>query len=96
MASVTGAKMTNRLHGELHYQGWILGLLAAIGLLGFILGILAYISIFLRVKAGVRWSRAIASALAAVAVMSLFGHLFVLQYPTGLLQSLVEMPWPLD
>jgi len=83
-------------HGDLHFQGWILALLAAIGLLGFILGVFAYIATFLRVKAGVRWSRAIAGALAAVAVMTLFSHLFVLQYPTGLLQSLVEMPWPLN
>src|SRR5690606_8580482 len=30
---------TNRpAHGDLHFQGWILALLAAIGLLGFILG----------------------------------------------------------
>ncbi|MDP1672964.1 MAG: tripartite tricarboxylate transporter permease [Burkholderiales bacterium] len=84
------------VHGDLHFQGWILALLAAIGLLGFILGVFIYIAAFLRVKAGVRWSRAIASALAAIVVMSLFGHLFVLQYPTGLLQSVVEMPWPLN
>jgi len=83
-------------HGDLHFQGWILALLAAIGLLGFILGIFIYITAFLRVKAGVRWHRAIAGALAAVAVMSLFGHFFVLQYPAGLLQHFFEMPWPLD
>lgn len=84
------------VHSDLHFQGWILGLLAAIALCGFILGIFIYISAFLRVKAGVRWHRAIAGALAAVAVMSLFGHLFVLEYPTGLLQSVAELPWPLD
>lgn len=83
-------------HGDLHFQGWILGLLAVIALLGFILGLFIYIAAFLRMKAGVRWHRAIAGALAAVAVMSLFGHLFVLQYPAGLLQHFFEMPWPLD
>jgi putative tricarboxylic transport membrane protein len=83
-------------HGDLHFQGWILALLAAIGLFGFILGIFIYITAFLRVKAGVRWQWSIAGALAAVAVMSLFGHLFVLEYPAGLLQSLVKLPWPLD
>jgi putative tricarboxylic transport membrane protein len=83
-------------HGDLHFQGWILGLLAAIALVGFILGILIYITAFLRVKAGVRWHWSIAGALATVAVMSLFGQLFVLQYPAGLLQSVVDLPWPLD
>jgi putative tricarboxylic transport membrane protein len=84
------------VHSDLHFQGWILGLLAAIGLFGFILGILLYIPAFLRVKAGVRWHGSIAGALAAVAVMSLFGHIFVLEYPAGLLQSVFDMPWPLD
>jgi hypothetical protein len=83
-------------HGDLHFQGWILALLAAIGLFGFILGLFIYISAFLRVKAGVRWHRAIAGALATVVVMSLFGHFFVLQYPAGLLQYLFELPWPLN
>jgi len=83
-------------HGDLHFQGWILGLLALIALFGFILGILVYIPAFLRVKAGVRWHWAMVGALATVAVLSLFGHLFVLQYPAGLLQAVVELPWPLD
>jgi putative tricarboxylic transport membrane protein len=84
------------VHGDLHFQGWILGLLAVIALFGFILGLLIYITTFLRVKAGVRWHWSIAGALAAVAVMSLFGHFFVLQYPAGLLQAVVDLPWPLD
>lgn len=83
-------------HGDLHFQGWILALPAAIALFGFILGILVYIPAFLRAKAGVRWHWAIAGALATAAVLSLFGHLFVLQYPAGLLQSVVELPWPFE
>ena len=84
------------LHGNLYFQGWILGLLLAIGLFGFIIGIFLFIAAFLRLLAGTRWSRALGGALGAVAVMSLLGHVFVLEYPAGLLQSLVTMPWPLD
>ena len=84
------------VHSDLHFQGWIMALLVAIGLFGFILGIFAYVTTFLRVKAGVRWHRAIAGALATVGVMSLFGHFLVLEYPTGLLQYLFELPWPLN
>jgi putative tricarboxylic transport membrane protein len=87
---------TRPARGDLHFQGWILALLAAIGLVGFIPGIFVYITAFLGLKAGVRWHLAVAGALAAVAVMSIFGHFFVLQYPAGLLQSAVDMPWPLD
>jgi len=84
------------VHSDLYFQCWILALLAVIGLLGFILGIFTYIATFLWVKAGVRWYKALAGALAAVAVMSLFGHFLVLEYPTGLLQYLFELPWPLN
>jgi len=84
------------VHGDLYFQGWILALLASIALVGFILGIFFYILVFLVLRAGVAWHKAVIGALAAVAVMSLFGHVFVLEYPAGLLQSLVKMPWPLD
>ncbi len=84
------------VHGDLYVQAWILALLAAIGLFGFILGICVYITAFLRLKAGVSWLWAITGALGAVAVMSIFGRIFVLEYPAGLLQHLIEMPWPLN
>jgi putative tricarboxylic transport membrane protein len=84
------------VRSDLHFQGWIMALLATIALFGFILGVFVYISTFLRLKAGVRWHRAIGGALGAVAVMSLFGHFLVLEYPAGLLQHLFHMPWPLD
>ncbi len=84
------------VHSDLHVQAWILALLAAIGLFGFILGIFVYITAFLRMKAAVGWIWATTGALAAFAVMSLFGHVFVLEYPAGLLQYLFLMPWPLN
>lgn len=84
------------VHGDLYFQGWILGLLVAIALFGFILGLLIYITTFLRVKGGVRWHKALAGALAAVGVMSAFGHIFVLEYPAGLLQAVFDLPWPLE
>lgn len=81
---------------DLHYQVWILGLLAAIALVGFILGIFIYITTFLRVKAGVRWHWAIVGALGAIGVLSAFGHFLVLDYPKGLLQNFFDLPWPID
>lgn len=81
---------------ELHYQGWILGLLALIGLVGFILGIFVYIVTFLRVKANVKWQWAILGALGAVLVLGTFGHVLALSYPRGLLQLMTDLPWPFD
>jgi TctA family transporter len=83
-------------HSQLHYQGWILGLLAASAVLGFVLGVFVYISVFLRVKAGVAWPRAALAAAGAVLVLSVMSHFLVLDYPEGILQRLVAMPWPFN
>lgn len=84
------------LRGDLYYQSWILGLLAAVAVLGFIMGIFVYIVTFLRVKGGARWHWAIVGGLGAVGLLSVFGHFLVLDYPKGLLQNFFELPWPID
>jgi TctA family transporter len=84
------------MRSALDVQGWILGLLAAIGLFGFIAGIFLYIVVFLRVNAHVKWHWAALGAAGAVAVLSTLGYLLVLRYPEGLLQMLFELPWPFD
>ena len=88
--------MTTRERSDLHYQGWILGLLVAVAMFGFIIGIFAYVTTFLRAKAGVRWHWAVVGALGAVALMCIIGHFLVLNYPSGLLQSVADLPWPFD
>jgi TctA family transporter len=84
------------VHSDLHFQAWILALLAAIAVFGYMLGIFVYITTFLRVKAGSRWHWAAVGALGAVAVLSTFGYFLALDYPKGLLQSFVELPWPFN
>ena len=84
------------VHSDLHFQVWILALLAAIGIFGYMLGIFVYITAFLRVKAGSRWHWAMVGALGAVTVLSIFGHFLALDYPKGLLQGVTELPWPLN
>ncbi|OGA22859.1 MAG: tricarboxylate transporter [Betaproteobacteria bacterium RIFCSPLOWO2_02_FULL_67_26] len=83
-------------HSELHFQAWMLGLLGATALAGFVLGVFAFITAFLRLKAGVVWHRAALAASGAIAVLAFLSHVFVLDYPTGLLQRLIELPWPLN
>jgi TctA family transporter len=83
-------------HSVWHYQGWMLGLLAASAALGFVLGVFVYISVFLRVKAGVAWPKAALAASGAAVVLGVLSHVLVLDYPGGALQHLVNMPWPLN
>lgn len=84
------------VHSDLYFQGWMLALLAAIAAFGFILGIFVYITAFLRMKAGSKWHWAMVGALGAIVVLSMLAHFLVLDYPQGLLQYVVELPWPLN
>jgi hypothetical protein len=74
----------------------MLGLIGAIAVVGFVLGVFLYLCAFLRIKARVRWIPAVLGASGAIAVLSLLSHLLVFDYPAGLLQQLVELPWPLN
>ena len=84
------------VHSVWHYQGWLLGLLGAAAVLGFVLGVFVYISVFLRVKARVAWPKAALAASGAVLALSLLSRVLVLDYPEGILQVLVDMPWPFN
>ena len=83
-------------HSVWHYQGWILGLLVATAAVGFVLGIFVYITVFLHVKARVMWHKAALAASGAVVVLSVLSRILVLDYPEGVLQLLVAMPWPFN
>jgi hypothetical protein len=84
------------VYSDRYFQGWILGLVVAIALLGFVLGIFAFISVFLYLKAGVRPLQAALAASGAIVVLSVLSHILVLGYPTGVLQRFLEMPWPFN
>ena len=84
------------VHGDLHYQAWMLGLLGAVALVGFLPGVFAYLTVFLRLKARVAWHRAALAAAGAVGVFVLLSYVLVLDYPRGILQWLFELPWPLN
>jgi putative tricarboxylic transport membrane protein len=81
---------------ELHYQGWMVGLLGSVALFGFVLGIFVYVTTFLRLKAQVAWHWAAIAASGAVVVLSALSHALVLDYPSGILQSFLELPWPFN
>jgi putative tricarboxylic transport membrane protein len=81
-----------------HYLLWLLGMLGVSALFGFVIGVAAFIYIFVRVKA--RWGH-LGSAICAVAFVVFLGalsHFLTLEYPQGLLQTWLEvdLPWPLQ
>jgi TctA family transporter len=78
-----------------HYFVWLGCLLAASALGGFVIGLALFFAAFLHFKARAPlWRNALLTA-SAVLFLAAMSYVFVLDFPRGLLQELVEMPWPL-
>jgi hypothetical protein len=77
------------------YLLWIAALLAASGLFGFVIGLALFFAAFLHREARAGLARNALLTACAVAFLAAMSHLFVLDFPRGLLQEMVEMPWPL-
>ena len=77
------------------YLLWIAGLLGASGVFGFVIGLALFFAGFLHVEARAPVARNALLTASAVLFLAAMSHIFVLDFPRGLLQELVEMPWPL-
>jgi putative tricarboxylic transport membrane protein len=84
------------VQSNLHYHAWMLGMLVAIAAVGFVLGIFAFIATFLHVKARVAWPKAALAASGSIVLFAFLSHMLALHYPAGLLQWLLDMPWPFN
>ena len=74
---------------------WFAGLLVASALVGFVLALFAFFIAFLRIRAEASWPRTLVLTAAGVGLMILLGYFLVLDFPRGVLQDLVRLPWPL-
>jgi hypothetical protein len=82
-------------HGLWATLSWFAFLLLLSSLLGFILALSIFFVAFLRLRAQVSWLRtAILSAVSIVFICFLAGTLGR-DFPPGLLQEFVRLPWPL-
>jgi hypothetical protein len=79
-----------------YYIGWLTGFMALIALVGFLLAIPLFFMVFLRHQSVAKWSSILIMAGAALGALVLLGYVFTLQFPEGVLQNVVAMPWPFD
>ncbi len=77
-----------------HYLAWILGLMAISAVTGFVIGLGIFFLVFLHVKARAPLGRNLALSAAAVLFLVAMSYIFVMDFPGGLLQAYVDMPWP--
>ncbi len=73
---------------------WFLALLALTALFGFVLAIVLFFTLFLRLRAGVGWPRILALTAGGVGGLLLLAGSLNRDFPPGLLQALVDLPWP--
>ena len=82
--------------GLWHYISWLAGFFAAILLVGFWLSITAFFIIFLRIKSDASWLRIAVMTISGVGFVTALSWIMVLDFPGGLLQYHVDLPWPLQ
>lgn len=90
----TEAQPREGTSGVGRYLAWLAGLLALGALLGFVIGLAIFFVAFLHLEARApAWRNALLTA-SAVAFLAAMSYIFVLDFPRGLLQQIVTLPWP--
>jgi putative tricarboxylic transport membrane protein len=74
---------------------WFAGFVAAASLVGFFAAAIGFFVVFLHYKTRTRWPRTLGYTLAAVAMLLALGWVLTSDFPGGLLQAYVALPWPL-
>jgi len=77
-------------HSEFYYLGWILGMLAIIGLVGFPIGAALFIYLFISHKINLSHVRNALLGLSAAVFLGALSYFLTLEYPPGLLQWFTE------
>lgn len=80
-------------YSSYHYLGWILGMFGLIGLVGFPFGCALFIFIFIQVKVGSAPLKHAIMGISGMAFLGVMSYFLTLRYPSGLLQSYLDMPW---
>ncbi|UTW11504.1 tripartite tricarboxylate transporter permease [Marinobacterium rhizophilum] len=79
-----------------HYVYWLTGLILGCYLFGYLIAIGLFFVIFLLLKARTSMIRTLSLTCAAITFLVVLSHLMVLDMPRGLLQEMVQLPWPLS
>jgi TctA family transporter len=75
---------------------WFGALFALAALVGYILAVAIFFVAFLRKRANRGWRMIVAFTIAMLAAVLVLGHALSLDFPRGLLQEYVDLPWPLN
>jgi len=82
-------------HGLWPMLGWFVSLLALNAAFGFVIAISLFFIIFLRVQAKISWVRVLIMTAGGLGFLIFMASMLNREFPAGLLQDFVELPWPL-
>ena len=82
-------------HGLWRTLSWFAGLLVLSSLLGFVLALAIFFVGFFRVRAGLGWVRVLVLSTIGIAFISAMAGTLHRDFPPGLLQEFIRLPWPL-
>lgn len=74
---------------------WFIFLFGMTALIGFMLSVTIFIMSFLLARTQLGWLKSIFYTSCCIGFMVFLGHFLVLDFPAGVLQHYVAMPWPL-
>lgn len=75
--------------------GWFIALLAGTALVGFIISLAIFLLCFFAVRADLKWPRTVFMSVCGVCFMIFMGWILNREFPSGLLQFYIALPWPL-
>lgn len=85
----------NNAYGLWSTLAWFAGLLILTSLIGFVLALSLFLLTFIRFRAERSWGFSAAYTAAGIAFICLLAGLLNRDFPPGLLQDYVDLPWPL-
>ncbi|QFU09655.1 Tripartite tricarboxylate transporter TctA family protein [Rhodobacteraceae bacterium THAF1] len=74
---------------------WFVSLLIASALFGFIIALAGFLALFIRYRAGKGWGHAVLYTVAGIAFICGMAWTLNRDFPPGLLQNFIDLPWPL-
>ncbi|MEM7072430.1 MAG: tripartite tricarboxylate transporter permease, partial [Pseudomonadota bacterium] len=86
---------TENIYGLWATLGWFAFLLGLTSLIGFILALAVFLVSFMRYRAQLPWWQAAVYSACGLAFMCIMAWVLRRDFPPGLLQSFVDLPWPL-
>jgi hypothetical protein len=82
------------VYSNLHYLGWLAALLIGTALIGFVLAVILFVFIFLRLRASTSYLKSAIGSMVLLMILAALGWALVLEFQHGLLQNYVPLPWP--